>query len=452
MSVNSMKVEQAANVLGEVVALMDGQPIESALAVSDFTSVAREALLKGYDPLSTAISQVLSRRLYSVRPYKSKMKGLVWDALKWGGVVQKVNYIDGELEDDQQLYKTGTTPYANGDVPTPDQYAFRKPMVFQSNFYGAETFQRVTTRYKNQLDTAMSGASEFARFIAGQYQNINDQLEQVREAKKRIALINFIGGKIALDAYNTATTGNQTHVLHLFTMYNDEVNPTTDISISNWLQPDNFDAFTKWLYATIKTYVDYLEERNTLYHFCPAKDVTVTEGEGEDDPDVTTVEYWPLKRHTPRNRLHAYFVSKPFNQMQTAVLAEIFHKDDLEMVDYEAINYLQAIDTPYTINAKVTVNNPLYEHVPGVEVEDGADLITVTVGEDATTDLAAGTVNSAPILGVLFDDEAIGTCIGDHWQIDTPMNAATGHINTFWHETDKLMNDFTENGLVLMLD
>lgn len=445
MSVNSMNIEQAANVLGEVVALMDGQPIENALPAADFVSVAREALQQGYDKLSTAISQVLSRRLYSIRPYKSKMEGLMWDTNKWGGVVQKINYIDGELENDQQLYKTGTTPYVNGDVPTPDQYAYRKPLVFQSNYYGAEQFQRVTTRYRSQLDTAMSGPAELVRFISGQYQNVADQLEQVREAKKRLALINFIGGKIALDAYNTHVSGNQTHVLHLFTMYNDKVNPDVDIDIDNWLQPEYFDPFVKWLYATIKTYVGYMEERNTLYHFAPSKDVTTTSS-------GTTIELWPLKRHTPRNQLHAYFVSEPFNLMQTSVLAEIFHKDELKMVDYEAINYIQAIDTPFSINAEVTVNNPLHEYAPGTNVTDGSDLVKVTVGEDQTTNLTTGKVKSAPVLGVLFDDEAVGTSIAEHWQHDTPMNAATGHINTFWHETDKLMNDFTENGVVLMLD
>ena len=93
MSVNAMAVEQAASGLGEIVALMDGQPIESAVEVGDFASVAREALQQGYDPLSTAISQVLSRRVYSIRPYSSKMRGLLWDALKWGGVVQKINYL-----------------------------------------------------------------------------------------------------------------------------------------------------------------------------------------------------------------------------------------------------------------------------------------------------------------------------------------------------------------------
>ena len=452
MSVNSMKIEQAKNILGEIVALMQGKPIEQAAAVGDFTSVAREALQQGYDPLNTAISQVMARRMYSIRPYKGKMKGLMWDTEKWGNITQKINYIDTGLEDDQQLYKTGTTPYASGDLPTPDQYALRKPVVFQTNWYGSYVIQKATTRYRSQLNTAMRSESDLARFISGQYTNANDQLEQVREAKKRLTLINYIGGKIALDAANTEYTGDKTHCLHLFSMYNDEVNPDVDISIENWLQPEFFDPFTKWLYATIKTYVGYMEERSNLYHFSPAKKVTEHEGESESEPSTYTIEEWPLMRHTPRNRLRAYFVSKPFNQMQTAVLAEIFHKDDLSMVDYEAINYIQSIDTPYTINAKVTVNNPAHEYAPGTNVTDGSDLIDVTVGEDQTTSWAAKTVKSAPILGVLFDDEAVGMSIVEHWQQDTPMNAATGHINTFWHENDKSVNDFTENGLVLMLD
>lgn len=447
MSVNNMTVEQASSVLGEVVALMQGAPIESAVEVSDFTSVAREALIKGYDPLSTAISQVLTRRVYRERPYKGKLKGLMWDSAKWGNVVQKVNYLDTPIEDDQQLYKTGTTPYAAGDVPSPDQYAFRPPMVWQSNFYGSEVFQKVTTRWKTQLDTAMKNPAEFARFISGQYLNVNNQLEQVREAKKRTALVNFIGGKIALDAANTAYGTNKVHALHLFTMYNAEVNPETDITIENWLLPENFDPFVKWLYATIKTYVSYMEERNTLYHYCPIKDFDSTT---EGGTTTYTVEEYPLERNTPRSHLRAYFVTKPFNLMQSSVLSGIFQKDELEMVDYEGINYIQGIASPYEINATVTVNSPTHEYVPGADAEN--DLMEFDVGADLTTNIANGKVKAPPVLGVLFDDEAIGVSIVDHWQIDTPMNAATGHINTFWHEADKLMNDFSENGIVLLLD
>lgn len=442
-----MTVEQASSVLGEVVALMQGAPIESAVEVGDFTSVAREALIKGYDPLSTAISQVLTRRVYRERPYKGKLKGLMWDAAKWGNVVQKVNYLDGELEDDQQLYKTGTTPYAAGEVPNPDQYAFRPPMVWQSNFYGSDVFQKVTTRWKNQLDTAMKSPEEFSRFISAQYLNVNNQLEQVREAKKRTALINFIGGKIALDAANTAYGTDKVHALHLFTMYNDEVNPDTDIDIDNWLLPENFDPFVKWLYATIKTYVSYMEERNNLYHYSPIKDFDSTT---EGGTTTYSVEEYKLMRHTPRNRLKAYFVTKPFNLMQSSVLSGIFQRDELEMVDYEGINYIQSISDPYSIDAVVTVNSPSHEYVPGADAEN--DLVEFDVAPDNSTVIASGTVKSAPVLGVLFDDEAVGVSIVDHWQIDTPMNAATGHINTFWHESDKLMNDFSENGIVLLLD
>lgn len=421
MSVNTMGIEQAMTILSAIVGQMQGtQPAE--VNVGNFTSVANNVLRTGYDPLNTAISQVLARSIYSNRPYKGKLGGLRVDSQKYGAITRKINFIDGALENDQQLYKTGSTVYADGDVPAPDQYAIRKPKVWQSNFYGAETFQRVTTRWKNQLDTAMSGPREFAEFISAQYQNVDDQLEQVHEAQRRQALINFIGGKYVLSTTDTAGT----HVLHLFTMYNDMVNPTTDISISNYMQPDYFKDFVEWFYGILQTYISFMSERNSIYHYNP-------KGIGN------------IQRHTPANRMKAYMNTGFFNQVQSKVLSAVFNRDELKMVDFEGVNYWQSIENPTSIIAKVSVNDP------AVSLQTGSsnDLKDYQV----TTEVASGQqIQMAPILGVLFDEEAVGMTIADHWQMDTNINAATGHTNTFWHFTDKIWNDFSENGLVLALD
>ena len=416
MSVNSMTVEQASAFLGAVVSQMQGGAL-STVGSGNFTSVAQNALRSGYDPLSTAISQVIARTIFSIRPYSGKLRGLLKEPTKFGGMIRKVNYIDGALEDDQGLYLTGTTPYSDGDVPTPDQYAIRKPATWQSNFYGSEVYQRVTTRWLDQLDTAMRSADEFGTFIAGQMQNIADQLEQVNDAKARQALINYIGGKIQLEKDSDPAT----HCVHLFTDYAADTGVT--LTLADYMAPSNYKPFVEWLYAKIATLADLMSERGHSFNFSP----TIGGSKAY------------IERHTPKNRLKAYFIASEFNRIQAMAISEVFNKDELRMIDFEPINYWQSIADPYHIDAEVTVN-------------DAAVNITSATTDDLTTDSIDTKTDGTPVLGVLFDDEAIGISIVSEGVYTTPLHITGKYWNSAYHFNTRILNDFSENGVVLMLD
>ena len=412
-----MTIEQANAFLGAIVGQMQGGSLAS-VSTGNFTSVAQNALQQGYDPLLTAMSQVLARTIFSIRPYRGKFSGLLVDNQKYGAITRKVNYIDGSLEFDQRLDYTSGTPYVDGNVPTPDQWAFRKPKVWQSNFYGAETYQRVTTIYKDQLDTAMSSAPMFSEFLTGQIQNIVDQLEQVNDAKARQALINYMGGKMQLEIDSDPAT----HCIHLFTEYLADTGVT--LTLTNYLAPSNFKPFAEWLFARIATLTDMMSERGHKFNFSP------TLGGSK--------AY--IERHTPKDRMKAYFISDAYNKIQAMAISEVFNKDELKMIDFQGVNYWQSAADPYNITAEVTVN-------------DSAVNITSATTNDLTTD-SVTTKGSpdTPILGVLFDEEAVGLTIVNEGVYDTGLNAASLTNNRFWHFTTKVWNDFSENGVVLMLD
>lgn len=414
MSVNSLTIEQSSAFLGAVVQQMQGGAL-ATVSSGNFTSVAQNMLRQGVDPLNSAISQVLARTIYSIRPYNGKLKGLMKDSAKFGGMLRKVNYVDGVLEDDQGLYYTGTTPYVSGNVPAPDQYAIRKPAVWQSNFYSSAVYQRVTTRWLDQLDTAMSGADEFGTFIAGQMQNIADQLEQVGDARARQALINYIGGKISLETDGDSAT----HVVHLFTEYAADTGVT--LTTANYLAPANYKPFVEWLYARIATLADLMSERGHTFNFSP------TLGGNK--------AY--IERHTPKDRLKAYFIASEFNRIQSMAISEVFNKDELRMIDFEPINFWQSAATPYEIDAEVAVNDPTI-NITGSGVDDIKTAAIANVGK--------------PVLGVLFDDEAIGISMVNEGVYTTPLHITGKYWNTAWHFNVRVLNDFTESGVVLMLD
>ena len=417
MSVNNMTVEQASAFLGAIVSQMNGGAL-SSVSTGNFVSVAQNALKQGYDPLLTAISQVLTRTIFSIRPYRGKLSGLLVDSQKYGAITRKINYIDGVLEDDQRLYYTGTTPYVSGNTPNPDQWAFRKPVTWQSNFYSFDTMQKVTTIYRDQLDTAMANSSMFAEFITGQIQNVVDQLEQVGDAKARAALINYIGGKIQLEADSDPAT----HVVHLFTEY--AADTGVSLTLANYLAPTNFRPFAEWLYARIATLTDMMGERGHKYNFSP----TIGGSKAY------------IERHTPKDRMKAFFVADAFNKIQAMAISEVFNKEELRMIQFNPVNYWQSAADPYNITASICVN-------------DSAVNITSATTNDLTTDSVTtkGTPDT-PVLGVIFDEEACGLTIVNEGVYDTGLNAASLTNNRFYHISTKIWNDFSENGVVLMLD
>lgn len=395
MAINDMTIEQSSAVLNALVLQATGQnPTLDTTNPKNFITVAQTLLKTGYDPVLTAISQVLSRTIFSVRPYTAKFRGLEVSAQRWGNHVRKVNYLDQSFEDDDRLPLT--------DGSSVDPWIIKKPSVIQTNFYGEHVFQRHTTIFKGQLDVAMSSASEFGSFISGQLSNINDQIEQANEEFDRATIANFIVGKVAKD---TAS------VIHLVTEYNAYIGGTyTSETIR---EPEVYREFVKWVYARIKNLIGLLAERSVKWHILPLKN---------NAPAA-------LMRHSPANRLKMYTYSPVMNEITARVLSEIYHDDKLNMIDHEEVTYWQNIDVPGSIKANANV----------FDTETGG---IVATGET--------TVNN--IFGVIFDEEAIGVTNVNQWAQSTPMNARGGYSNTFWHWTRRHWNDFTENGVVLLLD
>ena len=73
---NTLTIDQASTVLNAIVAQATGNTAIATADTKDFVTVAQTGLLAGYDPLLAAISQVLSRTIFSVRPYTRKFKSL----------------------------------------------------------------------------------------------------------------------------------------------------------------------------------------------------------------------------------------------------------------------------------------------------------------------------------------------------------------------------------------
>lgn len=399
---NDLSFDQLSTVLTEITNQATGVSNFAPINTSSFVTVAQTALKTGYDPLTTAISQVLSKTIFSVKPYTRKFKGLNVSNQRYGNHVRKLLTIDKPFEEDDRLKLA--------DGASIDQYKVNKPKVLQTNFYGANQYQKSVTIYKDQLDCAFSSPDEFASFISMLMQNASDMIEQAHEETARAAINNLISGIYGAEA--TAQTvlaraNGEKRAINLLDLYN-KMNATS-LTVTDVFKTANFESFVKFAFSTINTIADLMTDRNTLF----SSQLT----------DYTII------RHTPKDRMKFYLYTDLVNKINSEVYSSVFNPDFLQLVDFERVNFWQSALNPSAIK-----NKP------------------VVLKKDGTLATASEVVSINNVFGVLFDEEAAGYTTVNEWSQPSPFNARGGYYNQFWHFTDRYWNDFTENAVIFYLE
>lgn len=394
MAVNALSFNQVSTLLAAINTQATGQATVTPTDVGEFISVAHTTLLAGKDPVINAISHVLSRTIFSIRPYNAKFAGMRSTLEKWGAITRKLTTIDKPF-DDSKVYDLV-------DGQAIDMWVVNKPQVVQTNYYGYNIFHKSLTIFKDQLDSAFEGPQQFGSFITMIMTNVSDTITQAEEELARATVAGFIGGKIANDDLGYDDHG----VIYLLDAYADETGVT--LTRGDVMDPDNFPAFARWLSAKIKSLSDKMSERTSLYH--------------------TNLTGATIMRHTPKANQRIYMLSDFMNMVDATALSTTFNAEMASYGDYERVSFWQAIDTPSGIDLKVKVLKP-----------DG------TLSADRT-------VTQSNVIGVIADTEAFGYVIRKQDANMTPFNTRGEYWNYDYNFELGYQMDFTENGIVLVLD
>lgn len=390
MSVNNLAFEDAAALLNSLRAQSTGAAALTMVNEADFVSAATTALKGGLDPMMNAISQVLGRTIFSERPYNAKFGGIQLDKQRWGYVTRKLAISDKAFTSDQG--------FALVDGQAIDQYVVNKPNTLQVNFYGQNTFSKYYTTFKDQLECAFRSSEEFGNFVTMVTQNALDMIEQAREDTRRMTMTNFIGGKVTLGSG---------HVFKTLTQYAADTGITlTSVTV---FDPANFNDFCKWLYAKIAILSELMSERTLLFQ-----------------QQITGKE---ITRHTPKSEQQLYIYAPFLAEMSARVMGDTFHDELIRYDNVEAVNFWQTPNAP-----------------------DEIDVTPVYLKTDGTLDSPGSSVQQSGIIGVLFDREAMGVCTMNESVDVTPFNAAGRYWNTYHSFVERYYNDFTEKGIVLLLE
>ena len=390
MAVNQMEITDVYQILNSLHTQATGKQSIAPTNTGEFVSMATTTLSVGVDIVYDQLMNIIAKTVFSSRPYNMKFKRLLADNLRWGGIIRKISMADKDALADRAFHNIV-------DGQSVDHYIVNKANVLEMRFYGSDVYQDMYTTFREQLVNAFSGPEQLGSFIAMVAQEMSNKWEQYLEELARGALDNFIGAKVSLD----------NGVVHLLTEYNTATgNSLTRTDI--W-KAENVKPFFEWVKGHIDTLSRRMTERSGLYQV------------------QVTGKY--INRHTPYDKQKVYLSSDYLDIMNTTVLSEAFHNEELDYRDVLGVSYWQSINSPTSISV-----------TPSIMGEDG----TVTVSQEP--------VVVTDIFGVMFDEDAIAINIIDNIIVNTPLNARGLYYNTWLTSHTRYTNDLTEKGIVLLLD
>ncbi len=399
---NDLTFNQVATILNALNTQATGQAAIAPTDTASFVAAGTTLLKTGYEQVYRAISVVLGRTIFSVRPYYAKLRGMEVTDTMFRLHTRKLQVADNELENNKAVewpvHYDDTEDPISGSGEAVDMQKIKKADVLQTNFYGMNTFADHYTIFDEQLEVAFTSPDELAMFWTMILQNISDRFEQSRENCARAILSNAIG---ALNALNESG-----RIIHLLTEYNTRTGKS--LTTTTVYDPANYPDFMRFVFGRLATLSSQMTERSSLFQ--------------------TIVNSKYINRHTPVEKQRLYLFAPEEMQMRSQVLSTTFHDEFLRMADHEMVNFWQSIQTP----GRVSVT-------PGYIAANG----TATTG-------SAQVVNN--VFGILMDEEAGGYTRLRSSIKPAPYNAAGDYQNFWLKEFNKMYMDNTEKMVLLLLD
>ena len=394
---NTLTPRDVYSLMNSIVSQATGQTSLTVTDTTSFVSVGETLLRTAAENTINAISTVLADTIFSVRPYRGKLESLRVSQRRWGAQVRKIVnlYSEAEASQDWNTDLDGSPKLADGN--SIDMYKIKSPKAIQLNFYGTAVLQKHITIYRDQLALAFTSEAEFVRFIDAVMTEFNNEVELLNENKSRLTLLNFMAGIHDM---------NLTEV-DLVAEYNTDHNTTYT---REQLLTTYIEDFMKYVAAKIKVYSELLTDMRADFH-------------------ANLTGYSAILRHTPKERQKMIMYNPIFIEAESEVYSGLFNPQYLDIGTFEGVNYWQDPLSPTAINCKPNI----------LDVSNGKS-------KDA-----AAAVSIDYVLGILFDEEAVGIMPQFDYASTTPFNSAGGYYNNFLHWRFNSYNDYTENAVLFVL-
>lgn len=294
-----MKLNQIATILNEtIVPNLLGEETTIADDLSNLVELGTAiADLTGDEFLNYAknFAVGVARNVMDTRIYRSSYYGLMSDAREYGGVVQRAKAKNIISAVDMPIWTLENgTDYFDGVYHgiDPDVKIYSRDTAFQVEY-------SIPNEMYKQYFTSADGIAELVSLIES---NVRSSIEVKLEGLAKTTLQQLI-----------ASAGND-RTLHMVTLYNDTFNPETDLTTNTCLHDP---SFLRWFVEQTLRLRDMFKDMNKKYN----------------DGTVPTF--------TPDEDLRITMLTELDKAIVCSMLADTFHRDLLEIGEYNRINFWQ---------------------------------------------------------------------------------------------------------------
>lgn len=384
---------------------------------SNFVSVGEKVLATGMENVINSLTLVIGRTLIASRPYESKLK--MMQALNSGmysNRIRKISYYSKGAKNsgafNTDLFTNLKSGYTNGQNTQADPHSTKSmweqnlPVALEMNFGGSTVYDHGITIAEVQLKSAFRNLEDFTAFANGFITEHENDIQSVKEAFNRLALINKIASVYDMSSVMDGS------VINLTSAFNTKFGTSYT---SAELRTTYLKEFLAFFVAQFKLVSDFMTERSNKYHWSVPKSV-----DGEQ---------LEILRHTPKSAQRAYLYEPLFVEAKANVLPEIFNTNYLDIkTSYEPVTYWQSI-------------------------EDRAAIKCTPAITDTSTGLQkAGTAVDLPfVVGMITDVDGLMTDFQLETVASTPLEARKLYRNTWLHIAKNIISDNTENCVIFIM-
>lgn len=379
---------------------------------TSFLTIGETIMRAGQEKLYNALSMVIGRTIVDVRRYNRAFKLITRSDMEYGNIIRIISYYTKDISEattsDNTTSPSGTLSTPLFDGQNVDHYKINKVYPLDLKFYGTKSIQKHFTTFEGQAKSAFHSEQEFAKFVAGIATEMANEIDYINESETVTTVLGYIGA-----LYQSDMPRMKVNILDEF---NKSVTPNTSYTIADVTVGAQQKAFYEFFVVYYKSLIKMLARPSVMYHQTPEKNDEL------GNP-------LSLLRFTPKSAIRVLMYEPLFMNAQAKVLPEIFNNDYLQPDSYEGVMYWQNPDNP----SKVHVKASRFDSTDG-------------------TSKGAVDVEIPYVVGIVFDEKALGINFQMERTVTTPVNAAGLYYNTYYHWRKNYLANLTQNGVLLYME
>ncbi|MBQ7802986.1 hypothetical protein IJ380_03995 [Candidatus Saccharibacteria bacterium] len=361
---------------------------ESAIATEDLSQIvdvgtAISSLDDGFEHFYNALVNRIGAMIFVDRAYRGKFKKIFKKSWEFGSILGKVQaeLMDATENESWQIVQGASY----------DPYVVNLPVISSKFYNKMVTLEIDITSPVDQIKQSFKSADEMIRFVSMLEVMVLNSLELKMEILASRVVNNFIA--------NLADAGGA-KVVNLVSEYN-VLHPNATITATTALTTPEFLRYATSRMMEVKS---FLAEYSTLYNI------------------------GGKARFTPADMLHLEIYSVFASRCKTYLQSDTFHKDLVELPNYEEVAKWQGTGTTGTDADRMKID-------------------ATAITDDGST--KAVSVNN--VVAVMFDHDALGI-LQPKKKVRTAYNPKADYYNSFNTFDSRYFNDFNENGVVFTLN